>query len=358
MAKIRLRFVQGFVSNGRSYYYFRKPGCARLKLPGLPGSEAFMAAYQAALAAGAPPVDIGAERTTPGTIAALVAAYIGSDVFRNLAGETKRTRWAILQKLRDEHGSKRVALLRREHVEAILRTKRPFPRQNLLKVLRPLIRFAISLGWHSQDPTRELTASVKRGPGFRPWGEDQINAFRAYHQIGTRARLAFELLLGTAQRRSDVIRMGPQHVRDGAITIRQQKTGTPLAIPILPEVQGVLGATSSGHLTFLATENGRPFTAAGFGNRFRQWCDEAGLRGFSAHGLRHTACTRLAEAGATGHEIMSWSGHRTLKEVDRYTQSADQKALARSAEIKLATKLSKPASHFDKSRKKASGNKS
>jgi integrase len=356
MTKIRLRFVQAFVSHGKSYYYFRKPGCARIKLPGLPGSEAFMASYQAALDASAPRIDIGMNRSVPGTVAGLVAVYISSDVFRDLAPETKRTRWAILQKLRDEHGSKRVALLRREHVEAMLRTKRPFPRQNLLKVLRPLIRFAISLGWHTEDPTRELTASVKRGPGFRPWGEDQISAFRAYHQIGTRARLAFELLLGTAQRRSDVIRMGPQHIRDGAITIRQQKTGTPLSIPILPEVQEVLDATSSGHLTFLATEHARPFTAAGFGNRFRQWCDEAGLRGFSAHGLRHTACTRLAEAGATGHEIMSWSGHRTLKEVDRYTQSADQKALARSAEIKLATKLSKPASHFDKSRKKANEN--
>src|SRR6516165_7002327 len=194
MTKIRLRFVQAFVSHGKSYYYFRKPGCARIKLPGLPGSEAFMASYQAALDASAPRIDIGMNRSVPGTVAGLVAAYISSDVFRDLASETRRTRWAILQKLRDEHGSKRVALLRREHVEAMLRAKRPFPRQNLLKVLRPLIRFAISLGWHTEDPTHELRATVKRGPGFRPWGEDQISAFRAYHQIGTRARLAFELL--------------------------------------------------------------------------------------------------------------------------------------------------------------------
>jgi integrase len=357
MAKIRLRFVQAFTANGKPYYYFRKPGCARLKLPGLPGSEAFMAAYQRALETSAPPSDIGASRNAPGTIAALVVAYISSDVFRDLAPETRRTRWAILQKLRDEHGTKRVALLRREHVEAMLRAKRPFPRQNLLKVLRQLIRFAISLGWHTDDPTRELRANVKRGQGFRPWSEEQISAFRAYHQIGTRARLAFELLLGTAQRRSDVIRMGPQHIRDGALTIRQQKTGTELTIPILRGVQEALDATPARHLTFLTTEHNRPFTAAGFGNRFRQWCDEAGVRGFTAHGLRHTACTRLADAGATGHEIMSWSGHRTLKEVDRYTQSADQKALARAAEIKLATKLSKPMSHFDKSRKKANENK-
>jgi integrase len=250
-----------------------------------------------------------------------------------------------------------VALLRHEHVEAMLRAKRPFPRQNLLKVLRPLMRFAISPGWHTEDPTREMRANVKRGPGFRPWTEDQIVVFRAHHQLGTRARLAFELLLGTAQRRSDVIRMGPQHMRNGVLTIRQQKTGTELTIPILPEIKEALDAMSLGHLTFLVTEYGRPFTAAGFGNRFRQWCDEAGLRGFSAHGLRHTACTRLADAGATGHEIMAWSGHRTLKEVARYTQSADQRALARSAETKPATKLSKPTSLFDKTKKKASENK-
>jgi hypothetical protein len=205
MTKIRLRFVQAFAVHGRPYYYFRKPGSARIKLPGLPGSEAFMAAYQAALAAaGTPPIDIGIRRSVPGTIAALVAAYMSSDVFRDLASETKRTRWAILQKLRDEHGSKRVALLRREHVEAILRTKRPFPRQNLLKVLRPLTRFAISLGWHKDDPTREIKVTLPRkGEGFRTWGEAEIAAFRAHHTVGSRSRLAFELLLCTVQRRGE-----------------------------------------------------------------------------------------------------------------------------------------------------------
>ncbi len=198
---------------------------------------------------------------------------------------------------------------------------------------------------------------MKRGPGFKPWGAEQVAAFRAHHPLGSRARLAFELLLGTAQRRGDIVRMGPQHVRDGLLHVTQQKTGAELAIPILPELQAALDATPSGHLTFLATEYGKPFAAAGFGNWFRDRCNEAGLQGFSAHGLRHTACARLANAGATGHEIAAWSGHRTLREVSRYTRSADQRALARAAETKLATALSKPASLFDKSRKKVSANK-
>ena len=111
MTKIRLRFVQGFVAHGKPYYYFRRPGCARIKLPGLPGSEAFMAAYQAAIAASTPPADIGVKRSGSGTIAALVALYANSSQFKHeIAAETRRTMWAILQKFRDEHGGKRVAL--------------------------------------------------------------------------------------------------------------------------------------------------------------------------------------------------------------------------------------------------------
>jgi len=357
MAKIKLRFVQGFVAHGKPYYYFRKPGCARVRLPGLPGSEQFMAAYQAALAADAPPTDIGAKRNAPGTVAALVAAYAGSDTFRELAPDTRRTRWAILRRFGDEHAGKRVAMLKREHVEAMMRGMRPHPRRNFLKMLRPLMQFAISIGWCSNDPTRELRLGVKRGAGFKPWGEEQIEAFRAHHPLGSRARLALELLLGTAQRRADVVRMGPQHVRDGLLYVKQSKTGAELVIPILPELQAALDATPSGHLTFLITAYGKPFIAAGFGNWFHDRCVEAGLQGFSAHGLRHAACARLANAGATAHEIAAWSGHRTLREVSRYTRSADQRALARAAETKLATKLSKTASLFDKPRKKANENK-
>ncbi len=58
-------------------------------------------------------------------------------------------------------------------------------------------------------------------------------------------------------------------------------------LPIYPSLQAVLDATPCSHLTFLTTEQGKPFTAAGFGNWFRDRCNEAGLpEGCSAHGLR------------------------------------------------------------------------
>lgn len=303
-----------------------------------------MAAYQAALATSAPRADIGERRNAPGSVAALVAAYANSARFKHeIAPETRRTQWAILQRFRDEHGDKRVATLRREHVVAILSSKKPYPRRNWLKAVRPIMQFAVSIGMIAVDPTEGLKAGVRtKGDGFPAWGESEIAAFRQYHALTTRARLAFELLLCTVQRRGDVIRMGLQHVRGGLLHVRQSKTGTTLALPILPELEAALDAAPSGHLTFLTTAHGKPFSSAGFGNWFREQCDAAGLRGFSAHGLRKAGCRRLAEAGCSAMEIAAWSGHRTLGEVARYTRAADQVAMARAATIKLRTKIVKP----------------
>src|SRR5258708_8688516 len=159
MTKIRLRFVQAFTAHGKPYYYFRKPGCARIKLPGLPGSAEFMDAYQAALAASAPPSDIGAKRSGPGTVAALVSLYANSSQLKHeIAAETRRTMWAILQKFRKEHGEKRVALLRREHVLAILADRPPFARRNWLRTLRPLLDYAVTVNMIAENPTKDVKA--------------------------------------------------------------------------------------------------------------------------------------------------------------------------------------------------------
>jgi integrase len=140
------------------------------------------------------------------------------------------------------------------------------------------------------------------------------------------------LLLYTAQRRSDVVRIGRQHIKDGVLTVKQQKTGITLAIPVLPELRAVLDATPGEHLTFLVTATGKPYGGNAFSEQFRNWCDAAGLpKRCSAHGLRKAACRRLAERGCSANEIMSISGHTTMKEIVRYTVAADQARLARNA---------------------------
>jgi integrase len=86
------------------------------------------------------------------------------------------------------------------------------------------------------------------------------------------------------------------------------------------------------------TEFGAPFTSNGFGNWFRDRCNEAGLRHCSYDGLRKAAATRLANAGCSVDQVKAITGHRSFAEVARYTKTADQRRLARPAlDIQLKT---------------------
>jgi integrase len=53
------------------------------------------------------------------------------------------------------------------------------------------------------------------------------------------------------------------------------------------------------------------------------------------HGLRKAIMRRLAESGSSAKEIAAISGHRTLKEIERYTAAADQARLSKAAMAKL-----------------------
>jgi integrase len=337
LTKIRLSYVREFVDrHGKIRRYVRLPGRKRVPLPGRPGSAAFNAVYEAAIGElpETPSPLIGASRTIAGTVNAAVISYFNSATFKAGAPDTVRTRRNILERFRVEHGDKRIATLRRVDIERMVATRAETPSaaRNFLLTLRALMAHCIRVELRADDPTHGVKPPRIKTEGYRTWSEADIAAFETKHAIGTRARLALALLLYTAQRRSDVIKLGRQHVRDGMLYLRQQKTGAPLAIPVHPELAAIIEATACDHLTFLTTATGKPFSAAGFTNWFRDSCNAAGLaKGTSAHGLRKAACRRLAEAGCSANVIAAVSGHASLREVQRYTAAADQARMARAA---------------------------
>jgi integrase len=185
-----------------------------------------------------------------------------------------------------------------------------------------------------------VTREKVKTTGYRTWSEAEIGRFEDAHPIGSKARLAFALLLYTGQRRGDVIRMGPQHVHNDVLTIDQRKTEgseeAHLEIPLHPKLREIIEATPTiGVKTFLVTHFGKPYTAPGFGNWFRARCDAAGCSDVSAHGLRKATARRLAEIGCSANQIAAITGHASLSEVQRYTKAADRKRMAREAMQKL-----------------------
>jgi integrase len=329
------KYCHGFIDrHGKPRWYLRRRGFKRAPLPGLPWSPEFMA-YEAAMAGvGAPRIEIGEARTKPGSFSALAVAYYRSADFTRLSESTKSTYRGIIERLRADYGDNPIARLERRHVAAMIdrRAQTPAAANNALRILRMLMGFALDRGMITVDPTWQVKKIKSKAKGFRAWTEEDIEAFEKTWSIGTKQRLPLALLLYTAQRRSDVVLMGPQHIRGGRLQLRQRKTGTEIDIPIHPELARIIAATPCGDSTFLVTEYGKSRTAPGFTNWFVDSARKAGLPAESTpHGLRKAASRRLAEARRSAHEIMAITGHKTLKEVTRYTEAANRARLADTA---------------------------
>jgi integrase len=337
MTQIRLKYVHEFADrHGKVRRYVRLPGGRRLPLHGRPGSAEFMAAYQAALDGIATPAakkPIGATRTLSGSIDAAIVGWYGHESFTSLARTSRDTRRQSLELFRKEHGTKPIAALRSQHINSIIAAMKLGSARQMLYALKALCHFAALTGLIADDPAAALKPPRKTGgksDGIHSWTEDEIAAYRAFHAVGSTARLALELALNTAARRSDLVKIGPQHIRNGLFTYTQQKTGSPVAMPVHPDLFTVLAASPTNAL-FLVTSTGTQFSPDGLGNRFREWCRDAGIPGCSLHGLRKAQARRLAEAGCSAHEIASITGHQTLAEVQRYADAADRGRMAKAA---------------------------
>jgi integrase len=327
MTRKPLQFVHEFRDrHGKIRRYFRRPGYKSVALPGSPFSPEFVAAYTAAMAGEpAPQRNVAASRSPQGSVNAAIVAYYTDPTFTDLAAGTRKMRRAILENFRQDQGAtgvpfgeRSIRTLPADKLATFIKAKKPWARRNWLKTLRGLFRFAVVETLRPDDPTKDIKLTVVKTKGYHSWTEAEIAQYEARHPIGSRPRLAMALLLYTCQRRSDVVRMGAQHrfLKDGLhyLRVRQQKTGTELEIRLHPALIRILDKTPAG-MTYLLTEAGKPFSAAGFGNLFKDWCREAELPdNCASHGLRKASCRRLAEAGSTAPEIMANSGHKSLAE--------------------------------------------
>lgn len=172
------------------------------------------------------------------------------------------------------------------------------------------------------------------GGGHHTWSAEEKVQYERRHPVGSKARLAFALLYYTGLRVSDVVRVGRQHIQaDGSlkVTLHKNRNRFPvtLQLPILAELRDVLEKSEVGAETFLINEWGTPFASEkSFGNKMRDWCDQAQLPHCTAHGLRKAGATMAAEEGATPHELKAMFGWMTLKQAETYTKMAEQKLLA------------------------------
>lgn len=323
--------------HGKPRIRFRKTGLPVCYPKAKPGTAEFTQEYHAWLNSERPPVV--SPNIEPHSFDDLISRYYASKTWKQVTNpRTQRVYRGEIERFRKVYGSRQVSGMTAARLSKLMgnMADTPSAANNLKKRLSQLFDFAILLGWQKDNPAKAVKPFTIKGDGIRAWDESDIAQFEAAYPVGTKEHLAFALLLYTAQRRSDAVRMGPQHTRGGEIRVKQLKTKKEIWIPIHPKLQEAIDACPSGHLSFLVSEHGKPFSRDYFGNWFRKVCDGAGLPECSAHGLRKAASRRMAELGLSNQQIKAITGHSSDAEVARYTKSASQVALARSAMSVLA----------------------
>lgn len=332
--------------SGKWFVYFRRKGQKNVRMHGTPGTDQWEELYRRLLA-GLVPTAEKTLRPTKDTFGWLCQQYMASPEFEELNQRTRKVRRGILSHCMSEspegqtrtYGDVPLSLFRPTTVAKLRDAKRGTPEaaNGRVKAIRAVFNWATlpEINITQVNPARDIRYFKPKNPnGHHTWSIEEIERFEKRHPIGTKAHLALALLLYTGQRRSDIVQFGREHEKLGWLKFTQQKNRgrkpISLEIPIRPELQKVLDASPTGEVVYLVTEFGKPFSDDGFGNWFRDRCIEADVPG-RAHGLRKACATRLAENGATAHEIMAITGHRTIKEVLRYTEAVNQKRLAKSA---------------------------
>jgi integrase len=338
VTKIKLKYTHRKTNKvGKVFWYFRRGEDQPIRLPGLPGSTPFMEAYGQALDDTPKAMPKRGLRVQPGSMAALVHAWYASGDFKQLRSSTKVTYRGIMERFLDVHGEKPVARLERKHLTKIIgdMSDRPAAANNLLARLKQICRYALENDWIKVDPTIGVRKIRYRVEGFYTWTESDAEKFVAFHKPGTMAHTAFMLLSHTGVRRSDVVKLGRGNVRGDTLVLTQQKNGVTVIIPLSrPLAETLAGITD--RMVFLQSSHGKPFTAAGFGNWFHDRCEEAGLPGNTAHGLRKLIATRLAEAGCGENTISAILGWANNKQASLYTRAANKERMARDGIEKIA----------------------
>lgn len=334
MPKPRLPHVQIEKARGKVYYYFRaRHGGKRIRLPDEYSTDPksrFMTAYRAALT-GKPAKEQPNSRHSQNTLGWLFDMYERSAKFAGLSEGTRRARSNIIKAIVKKSGN--VKLI--DITEKVIRKGRekrsatPEAANNFLKTMKAAFAWGVDSGLIDHDPARHVKKIQTKTDGFAPWTEEDIAAYEAKHPLGTMARLALDIFLCTSFRRKDGHLLGKQHVKDGVIKYRTSKQGIWVELPLLPRLQQSIETTETGDLTFLITQRGKPFSsAASLGNKFRQWCDEAGVKK-SIHGIRKFNAEVVAEGGATESEMMAMFGWQSADMATLYSRKANRGKLAR-----------------------------
>lgn len=327
--------------HGKIRYRFRKVGHKSAYIKGKPGTKEFYVSLAEALSRTTEPIaPVSPFKPEPKTLDDLYRLMKQTPKWKKKSATTQHRQALVYERFLNRvaqsgarYGARRVENVTVAWLNNIFGSMADTPgaANDLRKKLSVLMRVALTQKWLASNPVTE-TEKYDPGEGFHDWTDAEIEQYRAYHPLGTTARLVLEIALNTAGRRCNVARLPREAIKGGDIYTEHAKGNNSATVPLMASTQAAIDAMPTRPLHYvIVTQFGRPFTPAGLGNKMREWCDDAGLPQCSMHGLRKSISRQLAQKGASDAQGMAVTGHKKDKTFQHYRAAANRTALARDA---------------------------
>ena len=215
--------------HGKDRLYVRRFG-RRIRIRAVKGSAAFAAEYAAALErlqalgpVARPSLQRGPAR---GTLGWLASSYFASPEFRVLDPMMQRRRRAVIEEClretvrdgaRDVFRDCPLSYVTAAKIRRLrdLKAASPGAANNRRKYLSSMLGWAVEAGHMAANPVRDVRRIKFASEGFHTWTLAEVKQFQERHPVGSKARLALELLLLAGARRGDVVTFWPPARRQG-----------------------------------------------------------------------------------------------------------------------------------------------
>ena len=196
---------------------------------------------------------------------ALILSYFESDAYKKLKPRTKADYRKYISHIRLIWGAKDPQKIETHHIYELHRANAEHWRQAnyLVQVMVVLMNHARLIGFLKKEhgnPAKGIPLFKQQSEGWEPWPDDVREEFE---QVATpRARLVYELCLGTGQRIGDVLKIRWNHIKDGAYDFTQGKTDKPLWIPLTDRLKAYLATIEKNGLTAITDRRAVPSVIA------------------------------------------------------------------------------------------------
>lgn len=222
-------------------------------------------------------------------------------------------------------------------------TLTPRTQRKDLETLRAFMRFCEAADWIPKNPATRIRPPKVGDKPTLPLDdtdlEKLLQACRRYRGDGRRLRAMALLMRYSGLRISDAAALRRERIQGDRIFLYQQKTGTPVYVPVPDFVIKALRVVSGSEYVFWSGQGKLASALGDWARAFKSLAKHADVKGFHFHRLRDSFAVSLLEQGVDIETVAVLLGHSSSAVTRRhYNPWIKSRQIALEAAVRQAWK--------------------